>query len=141
MRRLAALAVLPLLWAAPALAQQAEPEIPVTPGPPPPTDHLADRFYDPASMATARALLAEEHGGSVHSKAMANLLEYQARSGGDGYRWDGEAWYGGDIHRFVAKSEGEGDVRHGLERAEVQALYSRALGPYFDLQAGVRQDF
>ena len=141
MRRLAALMALPLLWAAPALAQQAEPDIPATPGPPPPADHLADRIYDPAAMAAARTLLAEEHGGSAHSKVMANLLEYQAHSGGDGYRWEGEAWYGGDTDRFVARTEGEGDVRHGLERAEVQALYSRAIGPYFDLRAGVRQDF
>src|SRR5690606_20487158 len=36
-------------------------------------------------------------------------------------------------------SEGEGE-NGGLEHAEVQALYSRAVGPYFDLQAGVRQD-
>lgn len=133
-----AIAALGLLWAGPALAQEAE--IPQTAGPPAPGDHLADKFYDPAAMAAARRVLAEEHGGSVHSKLMANLLEYQARSGSDGYRWQGEGWYGGDIDRFVAKTEGEGDVRHGLERAEVQALYSRAVGPYFDLQAGVRQD-
>lgn len=28
-----------------------------------------------------------------------------------------------------------------MEHAEVQALYSRAIDPYFNLQAGVRQDF
>jgi copper resistance protein B len=28
-----------------------------------------------------------------------------------------------------------------VESAEVQALYSRAIGPYFNLQAGVRHDF
>ena len=137
MRRLCLLA-LALLWAAPALAQQAD--IPTTVGPLPPTDHLADKFYDPAAMAAARRVLAEEHGSSIRSKVMADLFEYQARSGSDGYRWAGEGWYGGDIDRFVAKTEGEGDVRHGLERAEIQALYSRAVGPYFDLQAGVRQD-
>ena len=137
MRRLALFGVA-LLWAAPALAQEAD--IPQTAGPPPPADHLADKFYDPAAMAAARRVVAEEHGGSVHSKVMADLVEYQARSGTDGYRWEGEGWYGGDIDRFVAKTEGDGDVRHGLERAEIQALYSHAVGPYFDLQAGVRQD-
>uniref|UniRef100_UPI00258902F2 copper resistance protein B n=1 Tax=Pseudomonas sp. TaxID=306 RepID=UPI00258902F2 len=30
---------------------------------------------------------------------------------------------------------------HTGEEGEVQALYSRAVGPYFNLQAGVRQDF
>lgn len=70
-----------------------------------------------------------------------NVAEWQPRSGDDGYRWDGEAWYGGDINRFVFKSEGEGLRREGLESAEVQALYSRAITPYFDLQAGIRYDF
>ena len=28
-----------------------------------------------------------------------------------------------------------------MESAEIQALYSRAIGPYFNLQAGIRHDF
>ncbi len=58
-----------------------------------------------------------------------------------GYRWDGEAWYGGDINRFVAKTEGEGTFGKGIESAEVQALYSRTIGPYWNLQGGIRYDF
>ena len=119
-----------------------EPEIPNGPPPPPPTDHAADRFFDPAAMAASRALLRQEHGGLNLSKVMANIAEYQARSrGGDGYRWDGQAWFGGDINRFVLKSEGEGSRRDGLDSAEMQALYSHAIGPYFNVQGGVRQDF
>jgi len=110
-----------------------------TAGPPPPTDHLADKVYDPAAMERARTVLRSEHGGAQASQVMANLLEYRARSGGDGYHWDGEAWFGGDLNRLVLKSEGEGD-RHGVEDGEVQALYSRAVGLYTDLQVGVRQD-
>jgi copper resistance protein B len=109
------------------------------PAPAPPTDHLADKVFDPVAMDRARAVLRQEHGGAQASRAMANLLEYQARSGGDGYHWDGEAWFGGDLDRFVLKSEGEGD-RHGVETGEIQALYSRAVGLYTDLQVGVRQD-
>lgn len=109
--------------------------------PPAPTDHAADAFYDPTKMAAARAVLREEHGGARYSMVMANLAEYQARSGGDGYRWEGEAFYGGDINRFVLKSEGEGAFRGGVDAAEVQALYSRAISRYFDLQVGTRQDF
>ena len=71
---------------------------------------------------------------------MANLAEYQSAPGGGGYRWEGEAWIGGDINRFVVKSEGDGSRRNGLGAAEAQALYSHAIGPYFDLQAGIRQD-
>ena len=69
-----------------------------------------------------------------------NLAELQVYRGELGYRWDGEAWFGGDINRFTFKSEGGGNVREGVDAAEVQALYSRAIGPYFNLQVGVRQD-
>jgi copper resistance protein B len=110
-----------------------------TPAPPPPTDHLADKVFDPAAMDRARALLRQEHGGAQVFQVMANLLEYRARSRGDGYHWDGEAWFGGDLNRLVLKSEGEGD-RHGVEAGEAQVLYSRAVGLYTDLQVGVRQD-
>jgi copper resistance protein B len=112
-----------------------------TPPPPVPSDHAAERDYDPAAMAASRAQLRQEHGGGTYSKVMANLAEYQARSGGGGYRWEGEAWFGGDLNRLVVKSEGEGSRRDGLEAAEAQVLYSRSVGPYFNLQAGVRQDF
>ena len=121
-------------------AEAPEPDIPTTPPPPPARDHAADRYYDPAAMAAARTQLREEHGGATVSMVMANLAEYQAREGG-GYRWEGEGRVGGDIDRFVVKSEGEGTRRNGLDTAEAQALYSHAIGPYFDLQAGVRQDF
>jgi copper resistance protein B len=119
---------------------EGEPVIPQTPPPPPPVDHAADRYYDPAAMAAARAILRQEHGGGGASKVIANLAEYQSRASGGGYRWDGQAWFGGDINRFVAKSEGEGSRLDGVDAAEVQGLYSHAVGPYFDVQVGVRQD-
>ena len=93
-------------------------------------------------MASSRENdLRREHGGMTVYQILFNLAEYQARKGGDGYRWDGEAWIGGDINRFTLKSEGEGTFGKPLEQAEVQALYSRALDPYWNLQAGVRYDF
>ncbi|MDP1630218.1 MAG: copper resistance protein B [Caulobacter sp.] len=110
------------------------------PAPPVPTDFAADTVFDPAAMAAARAQLRMEHGGSTISKVMVNLAEVQVRDGENGYRWEGEAWIGGDLNRLVIKTEGEGGVSAGVEAAELQALYSRAVGPYFDLQAGLRQD-
>lgn len=76
----------------------------------------------------------------LFSKVMVNLAEYQAGSGGGGYRWDGQAWFGGDLERLVLRTEGEGSAAGGLETGDVQALYSRAQSRYLDLQAGVRQD-
>ncbi|CAN5598414.1 copper resistance protein B [soil metagenome] len=115
-------------------------DIPNTP-PPAPTDHAADNVFDPTGMAKARAQLRKEHGGGITSLVMANFAEWAPRSGKDSYRWEGEAWFGGDINRLTLKSEGEGLSGDGLNRAELQALYSRSVGPYFNLQAGVRHDF
>jgi len=106
--------------------------------PPAPNDHLADKVFDPVAMDRARAVLRQEHGGAQASQVMANLLEYRAQAGGNGYHWDGEAWFGGDFNRLVVKSEGEGD-RHGVQAAEVQALYSRPVALYTDIQLGLRQ--
>lgn len=107
---------------------------------PPPTDHAADRYYDPQAMEAGRELLRTEQGDQRFYMVLLNLLEYQVHQGRDGYRWDGEGWYGGDIHRFWFRSEGEGSLDK-LGHAEAQALYSVAVGPYTDLQAGVRHDF
>lgn len=111
------------------------------PAPAPPADHYADRVFPPADMVRARADFRREHGGGTFHQIIFNLAEYQARKGGDGFRWDGEAWIGGDINRLVLKSEGEGAFKGGIDSAEIQALYSRALDPYWNLQAGVRHDF
>ena len=110
------------------------------PAPAPPTDHAADAIWGADAVAASRAALRREHGGFTGSMILFNLAEYQVRKGSDGYRWEGEGWFGGDINRFVVKTEGEGDLRGPLEAAEVQALYSRAIGPWWNLQAGVRHD-
>lgn len=111
------------------------------PAPAPPMDHYADRLFPAGEMERARMQAMREQGGGTFYQVMFNLAEYQARRGRDGYRWDGEAFVGGDINRLWLKSEGEGAFREGVETAEVQALYSHAIGPYFNLQAGVRHDF
>lgn len=116
-------------------------EIGDTPAPAPPSDHAADGIFGAAQMANSRAMLRHENGGMPAYSIVFNLAEYRVQKGADAYRWDGEGWFGGDINRFVVKTEGEGSVRGGVESGEVQALYSRAIGPWFNLQAGVRHDF
>lgn len=111
------------------------------PAPAAPGDHYADRFFPAPEMSDARREMMREQGGRPLGTVLFNLAEYQFRSGRDGYRWDGEGWFGGDINRLTVKTEGEGTFREGVDSAEVQALYSRAVGPYFNLQAGVRHDF
>ena len=118
-----------------------ESEIGNTPAPAPPTDHAADGVFGADQMASSRSMLRHENGGMPAYSIAFNLAEYRVQKGADAYRWDGEGWFGGDINRFVVKTEGEGAVRGGLESGEVQALYSRAIDPWFNLQAGVRHDF
>lgn len=100
----------------------------------------ASTFYGEDRMTAASDALRREHGGMAFNQVMLNLAEVALRSGRDGYRWDGEAWFGGDIDRLVLKSEGEGRFGERLDEAEVQALWSRAVGPYENVQLGVRQD-
>ena len=109
------------------------------PVPSPPHDHYADRDYPGAAMALARHRMMIEQGGQTFHQILFNLAEFQIGDGRGGYRWDGEAWIGGDRDRLTLKSEGEGDRRQ-TDAAEIQALYSRAIGPYFDLQTGIRHD-
>lgn len=114
--------------------------IPKGTAPTPPADHAAEAFYDPAVMARARAAMLKESGGMTFSQLMLDRLEYRMGKGVDGYHWEGEGWIGGDINRFAFKTEGEGEIGGPLESAEVQALYSRAIDPWFNLEAGVRHD-
>ena len=115
-------------------------EIGNTPAPAPPTDHAADALFGAAQMADSRKMLRHENGGMPAYSILFNLAEYRVQKGGDAYRWDGEGWFGGDINRLVVKTEGQGAVCGGVESAEVQALYSRAIDPWFNLQVGVRHD-
>lgn len=104
--------------------------------------HAADAIWGGEAMAPIREKLARENGGMRTSSVLIERLEARlaADGGEDGYVWDAQAFYGGDINRFVLKTEGEGAFGGELEDAEIQALYSRAIGPFFDLQAGVRFD-
>ncbi|WP_309611538.1 copper resistance protein B [Sphingomonas sp.] len=111
------------------------------PPPPVPTDHAADQAYGASAMAMGRHHLGEFHGGQRLSQVMLNVADYHFKRGRDGYQWVGQAWYGGDLDRLWIKSQGDGEVKRGVARAEVQALYSHAIGPYFNLQGGVRYDF
>ena len=104
--------------------------------------HAADLIYGESAMQPARRQLARENGGLTTGTVLIERLEARipADGGETGYLWDAQGWYGGDLNRFVVKSEGEGAFGGALEDAEIQALAGRAIGPFFDLQAGIRLD-
>ncbi|WP_156001129.1 copper resistance protein B [Sphingopyxis sp. MC1] len=118
------------------------PAPPVGNAPPPPAPRVeaADAIFGADAMAPVRARLYAEHGGGSISTIMLDQAEVRVGSGETTYSWDGEARFGGDIDKLVIKSEGEGAFGGAFDRGEGQLLWSRAIGPYFDLQTGLRQD-
>lgn len=119
-------------------------EIPL--GPPPAEartgpEHAADAAWSQAAMEPSRAVLLREHGNNPVAKLLIDRLEAQVRAGRDGYLLDAEGWYGGDIDKLWVKSEVEGEFGADPEQVELQALWSHAIDPWFDLQAGLRHDF
>ncbi len=125
------------------------PEQMVSPGPtmetPPPPEagsgppRAADAIWGAEAMRASRRDL-RHHGDFPVFWFQADRAEVQVRDGTDGFLWDVQGYYGTPTSRLWFKSEGEGGFGEGIEDAEVQALYSRAIAPFFDLQAGIRQD-
>lgn len=72
----------------------------------------------------------------------AEQLEYRLRdTGQDVARWEAQGWHGGDYQRLWLKTEGEQSIEGTSEgEAEVQALYSRLIAPFWDFQVGARYD-
>ncbi|KQY85023.1 copper resistance protein B [Brevundimonas sp. Root1423] len=102
--------------------------------------HAADLVFGAEAMAASRRTLVRENGDVRTTAVVIDRLEAGFGDGEETWLWDVQGWSGGDINRFWWKSEGEGDFDDGLEEAELQALYSRAVLPFWDVQAGVRQD-
>ena len=126
-----------------------DPETP-SPGPdretPPPPEagsgppRAADAIWGADAMRASRADLQKTHGDFNLFWFQADRAEFQAREGRNGYLWDLQGFYGNTTDKFFFKSEGEGAFGEPVEDLEIQALYSRAIAPFFDVQAGIRQD-
>jgi copper resistance protein B len=117
--------------------------IPLLPAPPEAGSgpaRAAIAIWGAEAMEEAREALIRDTDGGMRLWVQGDRLEYRARAGEDGYLWDVQGYYGGDINKFWFKSEGEGSFGEPVEGAEVQALWSRAIAPFFDLQGGIRQD-
>ena len=105
------------------------------------TWNAAAEYYDPEKMAAAKRKLQAGSGGGTLLFLQADRFEYQSNEGAPRLLWDAQGWVGGDIHKVWMKTEGEYLFDDdAFEEAEVQVLYSRAIAPYFDFQAGVRHD-
>lgn len=81
----------------------------------------------------------EVHDQRAHSYWLMDRLEWQDTDEGS-LGWEGVAWIGGDIHRLWLRTEGEASEGE-VESGSVEALYGRAISPWWDAVAGVRHDF
>lgn len=100
----------------------------------------ADALVGAEEMAASRKEVFTEVQGPTVLWVQGDRLDYRARQGEEGYLFDVQGYYGGDLEKFWFKAEGEGAFGEKIESAELQALYSRAIAPFYDLQVGVRQD-
>jgi len=75
----------------------------------------------------------------VLAKVMIDQLEVRATDGPDPWVLDAQMWIGQDLNKLWLKTEVE-QLDGQTEEAEVQALYSRAIASYWDLQVGWRHD-
>lgn len=80
------------------------------------------------------------HDDAINAFFLLDQLEYQAADEGSVLSWDASGWIGGDIDRLWLRSEGE-RTNGVTEEAEIQALWGHAIGPWWDVVGGIRQDF
>ncbi|MBF0266414.1 MAG: copper resistance protein B [Gammaproteobacteria bacterium] len=75
----------------------------------------------------------------IIGKVIIDQLEQRFTDGKDPYILEAQAWVGRDLNKLWFKIDSEW-VDGENEELEVQALYSRAIDPYWDLQIGWRHN-
>lgn len=105
----------------------------------------------PASDGAAPAGAAERGYDSygIHPHMMDDMPAWQVlfdkfgvsrnRDGQNALQWDGRFWFGTATDRLLVKSEGERENGEGSD-GKVEAFWSHAVSPFWDLQLGARRD-
>lgn len=81
-----------------------------------------------------------QHAPSVNSLLLVNRLEHGDGRHGTGQSWEASGWIGGDLNRLWLRSEGERSAGR-TDASDLEVLYGRSISPWWDLLAGVKQDF
>ena len=93
-----------------------------------------------AAMEEAQHLNHAMHGDSINWLLLADRLEY-VKDEAETLQWEAQGWIGTDYNKFWLKTEGGYDPDADTsEKAELQLLFSRAVAPFWDLQAGLRHE-
>jgi len=112
-------------------AQAAPSELPA------PTDAEREAAFPDLSDMDLREMMMED---PFNTLVLFDRLEAQEADGSDILDWDLDAWAGRDVDKLWVRSEGE---RRGgeTEHAEVELLWGRVFGRWWDVVMGIRQDF
>jgi copper resistance protein B len=79
-------------------------------------------------------------GNALNYFVLLDQLEWQGSEGADRVSVDSRGWIGGDRDRLWFRAEGDGDGSRAGE-AHAHFLYGRHFSRWWDVVAGVRQDF
>jgi copper resistance protein B len=101
--------------------------------PPPPPQHEMGEM----SNAEMIELMAMDDAASV-GMVLVDKLEWR-NADDDVLAWDAQAWFGSDYHKLWLESEGERVA--GEYEGRVELMWDRVLSRWWNVQAGVRQDF
>jgi copper resistance protein B len=117
----------------------------VASAPPPPRVALPTSV-PPVTAEMRAAAFPPVDGHAAHDRMINGLvlfdqLEGRFGSGSGAFAWSNSGWVGGDINRLWFRTEGDGADGGGIGDAEAHLLYGRAVARWWDVVAGVRQDF
>ncbi len=91
-------------------------------------------------LGSASHVVAGVKDDPLLTKMLIDQLEVRDADDSNPRVLSGQGWVGKDLQKLWFKTEverGDGDT----EEAELQALYSQAIAPFWDVQVGLRQDF
>jgi copper resistance protein B len=102
-------------------------------------------FIPPVTDEDRKAAFPDVEGHAVHDNAVSyfvlfDQLEWQAGKDANGVSIDSRGWVGRDRDRLWFRAEGDGEEGR-VREAQTHILYGRQFSRWWDLVAGVRQDF
>jgi copper resistance protein B len=110
---------------------------PLPPGIAPVTDTDRAAAYPDLGSRSMKAHMADD---PTHYMVLLDRSELQNAKGETPLVWDAKAWVGKDLNRLYLRSDGE--AQDGAMRsATVEALWARPISRWWNLVAGIRQDF
>ena len=94
----------------------------------------------PVLLGSVTSALAGGNDDPLLTMVLIDQLEVRDADESTPWVLNGQAWVGKDLKKLWFKAEVE-DAGSDIEEAELQALYSQAIAPFWDFQFGLRQDF